>query len=414
MQSGKPDREPSGARNARPKLRSLELFVGAGGLALGTAKAGFDHLAVIDSHKFACDTLRLNKKKRLKHINDWEIVESDISKLDFSSYADLDLLSGGPPCQPFSQGGKRDGRADTREMFPHFIRAVRECRPRAFVIENVKGLVGRAFIEYFTYLVHQLRFPDVLRKKAERWTDHRARLERLYTAGRYDGPHYKVISNWLNAADFGVAQRRERVFIVGIEAHLGIEYSFPTATHTRDALLYDQWISGSYWERHGISKRRRPEMPVELKSHVARLLKSPPSTEPWLTVRDAISDLPQVGIGRTSHRVHNHFLNPGARAYAGHTGSTLDAPSKTIKAGQNGVPGGENMVRLDDGTVRYFSLRECARLQTFPDSWEFDGSWCSGMRQIGNAVPVKLGEAAAAPLARALNAAIEQPVQKST
>jgi DNA (cytosine-5)-methyltransferase 1 len=80
----------------------------------------------------------------------------------------------------------------------------------------------------------------------------------------------------------------------------------------------------------------------------------------------------------------------------------MDAPAKTIKAGHNGVPGGENMIRLDEGSVRYFSVRECARLQAFPDDWFFDGSWCGCMRQVGNAVPVTLGEVVAAPLAKAL------------
>lgn len=383
------------------KLRSIELFVGAGGLALGTARAGFDHQAVVDCHKVACETLRLNKRKRLKYVRDWNIVHSDIVDFDLTDYAGVDLIAGGPPCQPFSQGGKRDGHSDQRNMFPEFIQAVRHCNPKAFIIENVTGLRGPKFLNYFNYLLHQLRFPNVQRKKGERWVEHRSRLERLYTSGKYRDSQYNVIFQSLNAADFGVSQRRERVFIVGVLADLGIEYSFPVPTHTRDALLFDQWVTGDYWDRHEISKRKRPEPPCELKKILGKV-KNQPLSQPWRTVRDAISSLPQVGIGRRSHQVHNHFLNSGARSYKGHEGSSLDAPAKTLKAGQNGVPGGENTVRLDDGSVRYFSVRECARLQAFPDSWEFDGSWCGCMRQIGNAVPVTLGEAVALPLAVAL------------
>jgi DNA (cytosine-5)-methyltransferase 1 len=202
------------------KLRSLEVFVGAGGLALGTARAGFEHVAVVDLHKASCETLCRNKENNIGHVRDWKIIPADIRALDFSEYAGIDLLSGGPPCQPFSQGGTRNGRRDRREMFPHFIRAVRECSPKSFLVENVKGLHDRSFIHYFTYLIHQLRFPHVVRNKGEKWTEHRARLERIYTSGRYGGPRYNVIFQVLNAANFGVPQRRERLFIVCIRDDL--------------------------------------------------------------------------------------------------------------------------------------------------------------------------------------------------
>ena len=393
---------PKSPNRSKPsqELRSLELCVGGGGLALGTARVGFQHEAVIDSDNSSCETLRCNKQNKVAYVRDWEIIESDISKLSFSEYSGIDLLSGGPPCQPFSQAGARNGRTDARDMFPDFIRAIRECEPKSFIIENVKGLINGSFFRYFCYLEHQLRFPHVQRKKGEKWTEHRARLERLYTSGKYQDVHYNVIAQPLNATDFGAAQRRERVFLVGIRADLGIEYSFPQPTHTREALWFDQWVSGDYWEKHCISKKRRPKPPEAIAKKLPSL--SRPSSKAWGTVRDAISDLPKIGLGCTSHKVMNHFLNPGARAYTGHVGSTMDAPAKTIKAGHNGVPGGENMIRLDDGTLRYFSVRECARLQNFPDDWAFHGSWCRSMRQIGNAVPVMLAETVAKPLAEAL------------
>jgi DNA (cytosine-5)-methyltransferase 1 len=114
----------------------------------------------------------------------------------------------------------------------------------------------------------------------------------------------------------------------------------------------------------------------------------------WRTLRDAIHDLPEpTETGSIAYA--NHILRPGARAYPGHTGSPIDEPSKTIKAGAHGVPGGENMIAFNDGSVRYLTVREAARIQTFPDDYHFPVSWGESMRQLGNAVPVELGLAVA-------------------
>jgi DNA (cytosine-5)-methyltransferase 1 len=382
-------------------LRSVEIFAGAGGLALGTAQAGFSHVAVIERHGPACDTLRKNKSRKIKHAREWNILENDVTEHDFTQYKNIDLVSGGPPCQPFSQGGKRHGRNDDRDMFPEFIRAIREIAPKAFVIENVKGLLNAPMFNYFNYLLYQLRFPYMERRHSEKWKEHRARLEKLYTGNRYKGVQYQVVSQVLNATDYGVAQNRNRVFIVGIRSDLEIEYSFPLATHTRNALLRDQWVTGEYWKRHDFSKKERPKMPEGFAYLLPKLKKLDDRELPWATVRDALSGLPSIAIGNTSKKVLNHFLNDGACAYYGHSGCSLDWPAKTLKAGYHGVPGGENIVQLDNGDVRYFSVRECARLQTFPDKWGFEGSWTGCMRQVGNAVPVTLSEIVAAPLAAA-------------
>jgi DNA (cytosine-5)-methyltransferase 1 len=120
-------------------------------------------------------------------------------------------------------------------------------------------------------------------------------------------------------------------------------------------------------------------------------------------VRDAIGDLPDPRRFQDSN-IPNHVLNPGARSYVGHTGSPLDEPAKTLKAGVHGVPGGENMLARPDGSVRYFTVREAARLQTFPDDFVFRGSWSENMRQLGNAVPVTLAETIARSVARTLEA----------
>ena len=387
-------------------MKSIELFAGAGGLAFGTAEAGFRHKIVIEWDVNACATLRRNRDDRVRHVRDWDIIgppltDGDVSEFDFTPHRDeADFVCGGPPCQPFSVGGKHRGRDDHRNMFPHAVRAVREVRPKAFVFENVKGLLRKTFANYYSYIVHQLRYPTVTVRGDEDWTDHLARLERLHTSGEKVDLGYNVVYQMVNAVDYGIPQHRWRVFIVGIRSDLGGKFSFPQPTHEEDALLYAKWISGEYWDRHRISLRARPRMPGKLARKVESLRSLFPTAflQPWLTVRDAIADLPRIAVGERSTEVSNHFSNPGARSYPGHTGSPYDEPAKALKAGDHGVPGGENMLRLDDESVRYFSVRECARLQTFPDEWTFEGSWTESMRQLGNAVPVKLAQHIAKPL----------------
>ena len=131
-----------------------------------------------------------------------------------------------------------------------------------------------------------------------------------------------------------------------------------------------------------------------------------PAPRPWKTVRDAIADLPKAQPKRSADEPGlTHFAIHGARRYAGHTGSPLDDTAKTLKAGVHGVPGGENMLALPDGSVRYFTIRESARLQTFPDAFVFPNSWTESMRQIGNAVPVHLAEVIGRSVAQTLRAA---------
>ncbi|MCG3178259.1 MAG: Modification methylase AplI [Phycisphaerae bacterium] len=387
-------------------VTSIELFAGAGGLALGAARAGLAHVAAIERDAGACDTLRRNKQDGVKFVRDWEIVEGSVEDYDLAQHAGkVAVVCGGPPCQPFSLGGNHAGHEDERNLFPEAIRAVREIMPKAFVFENVKGLLRGSFLKYYNYILHRLRFPLVGPRGDEEWLDHLPRLERLYTGDTYDDLHYKILSpSALDSADYGVPQRRERVLIVGVRSDLGMEFSYPPSTHSEDGLLYDQWVSGEYWDRHGIAKSLRPRMPSRLKRRIEKLrvLDRKMLPRAWRTVRDAISSLPRIAIGQTSRTIDNHFLNPGARAYAGHTGSVLDWPAKTLKAGDHGVPGGENMVRLDDSSVRYFSVRECARLQTFPDDWVFEGTWTGTMRQLGNAVPVELAEIVVGRLVEAM------------
>lgn len=389
-----------------PMISSLELFVGAGGLALGAARGGFKHVAVLDSNTNACRTLRRNKERNVQHVKDWDIIETDVANHTFADYEGrVQVVFGGPPCQPFSIGGKHRGHEDDRNLFPEAVRCIREIRPKAFVFENVRGLLRIGFSNYYNYIIHQLRFPDVRRGPDEDWVDHLSHLERIYTSGKHSGLRYNVVYECRNAADFGVPQRRDRVFVVGIRSDLGVEFSFPHGPYTQNALLHDQWITGNYWDRHKVPRSQRPELPRRLQKRIEKLFAANRSELgfPWKTVRDAINDLPEIGIGQTCSDTPNHFLNPGARSYAGHSGSTWDEPAKTLKAGDHGVPGGENTLRMEDGSLRYFSVRECARLQTFPDDWVFEGAWTQAMRQLGNAVPVDLSMGIASRVAHILN-----------
>lgn len=371
-------------------MRSVELFVGAGGLGIGVSKAGFDPVAVIDWDRWACDTIRENRARGLEPFNLWPLHECDIRQFDFRHIADqVDLVTGGPPCQPFSLGGLHRAFLDERDMFPEAIRAVRTLRPRAFVLENVKGLTRETFANYLEYIRLQLRHPELVARGEEGWREHLSRLEDYETRGRYRGLEYRVVVRVLNAANYGVPQRRERVFIVGFRADTGIEWHFPKESHSQDALLWSQWRSGDYWEAHRVAKAHRPDG-GRAKARALRLA-GPPVTEPWVTIRDAIYDLPDPERAPLeAWNYHDHRFQPGARSYPGHTGSPLDEPAKTLKAGVHGVPGGENMLRRPDGSVRYFTVRESARLQTFPDDMVFHGSWTETMRQLGNAVPVEL------------------------
>jgi DNA (cytosine-5)-methyltransferase 1 len=384
-------------------MTSVELFAGVGGLALGVSEAGFQHRAVIELDKDACDTIRENQRRDFSPVNKWHLYEADVKKFDFASLGeDIDLLAAGVPCQPWSLGGKHRGIQDERNLFPDTIAAIRTLKPKAIIIENVKGLRRQSFRKYFEYINLMVRHPEVTRKSAESWEDHLSRLERHHTSSaRQSGLEYKVVEKLMNAANYGVPQRRERVFIVGFRSDVGIEWSFPSPTHSQDALLVDQWVTGEYWERHRISKKRRPRMPVQVGVRRDGLASLWTLDEPWQTVRDALRDLPDPAVGSDAE-MPNHFLIPGARSYPGHTGSPLDEPAKTLKAGDHGVPGGENTVRFPDGKIRYFTAREAAKIQTFPDGFIFQGSWTETMRQLGNAVPVQLSKVIASDIRRHL------------
>jgi DNA (cytosine-5)-methyltransferase 1 len=371
-------------------MRSAEIFAGCGGLALGVAQAGFEHAMVIERDPLAVATLASNKKRRVRHIADWPIHAEDIREIDFNGLAGkIHLLSGGPPCQPFSIGGKHEGPSDARNMWPEAIRAVREIRPRAFLFENVRGLLRPSFSRYLDYLRLQLSWPECRSRAGESWPARLARLRRRADSG--NKPTYRVLIRGINAADYGAPQRRHRAIIVGVRSDLVDDFEFPAPTHSREALIWSQWVSGDYWDVHEVSKRRRPQLEDTDRVLAERLGtdRVKPAESPWATVRDAIGDLPNPR--QNSEVMANHRLHPGARVYDRHTGSTWDLPAKALKAGDHGVPGGENILAPGDGTVRYFTLREMARLQGFPDTFRVGEGWKAPIKQLGNAVPVQIG-----------------------
>ena len=330
-------------------MRIIELFSGCGGLARGMADAGFEETALVEFNKDACASLRLNFDPAIVH-------ECDVRAFDYGPYAGLvDAVAGGPPCQPFSLGGRAAGQDDARDMFPEAARAIAELRPRGFLFENVKGLLRPGFAEYFRYIVRRLSLPSVARGPGESWREHSERLSRVdWDAHR--GVKYRVEHRLVNAADYGVPQVRERVIIVGIRSDVPRRWAWPAPTRARGG---------------------------------------------WKTVAEALAGVPEPSDSPPPDRPDN-VLRRGARPYPGHTGSDVNQPAKAIKAGVHGVPGGENTLLFPDGRLRYMSVHEAKLIQTFPPDYRIAGSWSEALRQIGNAVPVEL----AATMGRALLATI--------
>ena len=369
----------------------INLFAGAGGLALALRKAEFSQARFYEIDHYSCEALRRNIESRRSTLSG-QVHEGDIRDVDWRSMeAGVRLIAGAVPCQPFSLAGNHHAEHDGRNLFPEVLRAVHLLRPAAVLLENVRGLLRTGFQPYFEYVLRQLECPSLPPMRGESWQRHDQRIRRHQCSVGYQSD-YHVVWRLLDAADFGVPQNRLRVFIVATRIGLPA-YIFPQATHSKDALLRAQ-RSGEYWKRHGIFKPHAPSRNgAELDDDDGRL--------PWLTVRDALQGLPEASNAEDGAWM-NHWTIPGARSYPGHTGSVLDWPSKTLKAGVHGVPGGENSLQ-DNGGIRYYTLREAARLQTFPDFHLFDGARLHVTRQIGNAVPQRLAAAVAAHLKKILS-----------
>jgi len=240
-------------------VRSIELFGGTGGLALGLHQAGFVPAALLEWDKDSCENIKANISNGFEEVAGWNVVQTDVRSVRYSDYGpDIEFVSGGPPCQPFSLGGRHKAHADTRDMFPEAVRAVRELRPQGFIFENVKGLLRKSFCSYFDYILLQLSHPEVTAREGMDWSEHLKLLEGYHTSSGDKGLEYNVVFRLLNAADYGVPQMRQRVIIVGFRSDMDAHWSFPDPTHSREALIYAKYGDGSYWEEHRIAKKDRP------------------------------------------------------------------------------------------------------------------------------------------------------------
>lgn len=413
---------------------SVELFAGGGGLAMAVDRAGFRPLLLNEFARHACDTLEANKVEPRE--NDeiipepgqpWPLVAGDVQKLKMRYLqGKVDVLAGGPPCQPFSLGGVAKGDEDRRNMFPELFRAVREIQPKAVICENVRGLLRPSFKPYFDYILRELGLPFLERDPATSWETHDATLRGTSISAVDPAKRYDVIMSPVNAADYGVPQIRNRVIIVAFRADLGVDpdqfRELVRPTHSEAALLRSI-RDGEYWERH-------PDVPKHVRSRVeASLPKAIPDDDllPWRTLRDALQGLgdegplPKIPWNQLDRKERyaggfsDHVGWPDARIYPGHTPNVMDRPAKTVKAGVHGVPGGESVLLTDDRVKdptdpsgyryrhRYMTVRETARVMTFPDDWELSGPRGEKMRQLGNAVPVLLGQVFTEAVAQCLD-----------
>ena len=322
------------------KPRVLELFAGGGGMALGFEQAGFQHVLLNEINKRCCETLRLNRPG-------WPVEQADVSTVDFSVYKGrVDVVSGGFPCQAFSVAGKKQGFDDKRgALFFEYARAIREIQPTLFIAENVKGLF----------------FQDKGRTL-------RTMLERLSEIG------YKVLQpKLLKAINYRVPQKRERIFIVGIRNDIDISFNFPIPEEeiytVHDALkagkLFDADVPHSIGTRYS-----------EYKTKILARISEGGN---W---RDLPIDTQQEYLGK--------FYGQASNAQVARRLS-WNKPCYTLLTN----PNSKLTERCHPNETRPLTVREYARIQTFPDAWVFFGSLSSQYSQIGNAVPVNLAKAMA-------------------
>ncbi|MBF0560055.1 MAG: DNA cytosine methyltransferase [Nitrospirae bacterium] len=342
-------------------MLTVSLFSGCGGLDYGFEAAGCDVVLRNDFDKYSCNTLRLNARSNVIEAPLEEVSESDIRKVVGWSHEGVDLVIGGPPCQPFSKSAYwskgdtlrlNDPRSNT---LGEYFRVVQELRPRAFLLENVHGINYSGKEEGFQFILNQIR-----------------------KINRAIGTDYRPVWRVLNAADFGVPQLRVRFFLVALRD--GKEFRFPEATHrdvdTENHTLLD--ISReSYvtvWDAIG-AMLPEPSEKLEVGGKWANLLPSIPEGENYLWHTDRKGGLPMFGW-RTRYWC---FLLKLAKS----------RPSWTIQA----QPG--SAVGPFHWTNRKLSWKELTAIQTFPRSFRIDGPRVEIQRQIGNAVPSLLSEVVA-------------------
>ncbi len=328
---------------------SIELFAGAGGLALGLERAGIEHVLLNEIDKHACKTLKYNRPK-------WNVVEGDIAGLDFTPYkGKIDIVTGGFPCQTFSYAGKKMGFEDTRgTMFYEFARCIKETEPKIFIGENVRGLSshdGGKTLETMVSILEELGY-DVIKPQV------------------------------LRAINYKVPQKRERLLIIGVKRGSGIKFEYPKPQpniyNLKDALkagaLFDTDVPAS--EGQSYPKRKKEIMDMI------------PAGGYW-------RDLP-IEVQK-EYMLKSFYLGGGKTGMARRI--SWDEPSLTLTC----APAQKQTERCHPEETRPFQVREYARIQTFPDNWTFAGSMNQQYKQIGNAVPVNLAYFIGQAVVKALN-----------
>lgn len=363
-------------------LTAISLFSGGGGFDLGVARAGFRTRVTVDYEHYACETQRANKALRKEvapghlYLDGCEILEGDVRTFDSDAIlkaarlrkGEADLLIGGPPCVTFSVAGKRMGlQHDMGLLYKEFVRVLRDAQPASFIFENVKGMLSA--------------------NGAEGTDGVDGAFETILASLRAEG--YNCVWRAVNAADYGIPQHRHRVFIIGMRNG---EPKFPAATH--------------------IDPKKRAS------------LNGFGELEKWRTVRDAISDLPSPVKHNETPTVANHRSRLHTEATIQSLAATLpgqrnksykrdrlhwDEPAKTIRAQGKLKANGSGQKNSSHQNIhpvehRQLTVRESARIQTFPDWYVFDDSFVNGYRVVGDAVPPDLAFILAASVRRQLEA----------
>ena len=291
-------------------LKAVEVCAGAGGQALGLEQAGFAHASLVDNDTACCRTLRFNRPS-------WNVIEGDLNSFDGTPYQGADLFAGGLPCPPFSIAGKQLGDRDERNLFPAALRLISEIKPRAVMIENVRGFLGAVFEDYRDKLKSQLS-------------------------------KMGYIADWrlLNASEFGVPQLRPRVVIVAIQKNYSEEFDWPAvAPHnprTVGAVLHDLiaangWIGADRW-------------------------------------RERADEIAPTIVG-------------GSKKHGGPDLGPTRAKRAWAKLGVDGMGIANEAPDYSFVGMPRLTVRMVARLQGFPDDWQFAGAKTSAYRQVGNAFP---------------------------
>lgn len=330
--------------NIRPvrKFKSIELFAGAGGMAIGMEKAGFEHELLNENDKHACKTLKFNRPN-------WNIIEGDIEKVDFKDYKDkIDIVTGGFPCQAFSHAGKQRGFEDTRgTLFFEFARCINEVRPKVFIGENVKGLLTHDKGNTLSVIKETIK-------------------ELGYTL---------IEPRVLKAMYYKVPQKRERLILVAVRNDYADKidlFNFPEKYH-RVLTVADAFNAGVLYKT-SVPKSEGVVYPKRKKEIMDMI----PEGGYW---RDLPDELQREYMGGS------YFLGGGKTGLARRL--SLKTPSLTLVCS----PAMKQTERCHPTETRPLTVRESARLQTFPDEWIFQGAKGHQYKQIGNAVPVNLAYA---------------------